>query len=296
MNSTIEKLKPASPPSAQADTEFLQVLGKRVREIRERRGMARKILARDADVSVRYLAQLETGEGNVSIVLLKRIALALGVPLTQLLSSDGSSPTERLIHRLLERLPGQRLEEVTLRLMRDFGIDDSARKKRIALIGLRGAGKSTLGNQLAKKMNLPFVELDSEIEREAGISLSEIFMLYGQSGYRRIERRCLEKIIEVQERTVISVGGGLVSEADTFDLLLSNCFTVWLRAAPEEHMGRVMAQGDLRPMQGNKEAMDDLRRILAAREPLYGKADAIVDTTGLTPDQSLAKLRQAIIA
>jgi XRE family transcriptional regulator, aerobic/anaerobic benzoate catabolism transcriptional regulator len=295
--SELEDVKPAASSEvvADAENEFLIALGKRVRETRERRGMARKILARDADVSERYLAQLESGDGNVSIVLLRRIALALGVLLTELLGGSGASVEQRLIRRFLERLPEHRLEDLIFRLMRDFGSEEAARKKRIALIGLRGAGKSTLGSLLAKELDLPFVELDKEIEREAGISLSEVFMLYGQSGYRRIELRCLERTIQNREHAVISVSGGIVSESDTYDLLLAKCFTVWLRAAPEEHMARVAAQGDLRPMADNEEAMEDLRRILAARTPLYGKADAIVDTSNQTPAQSLIKLRRAVI-
>ena len=291
-------LKPEkpSPGSAPGDAEFLRALGKRVREIREQRGMARKILARDADVSERYLAQLEGGEGNISIVLLRRVVLALGVSLVELLSDDRRSVEHRLIRRFLERLPEHRLEEVVFRLMRDFGFQESARKKRIALIGLRGAGKSTLGSSLASELQLPFVELDREIEREAGIGLGEVFSLYGQSGYRRMERRSLERIIQSHARAIISVGGGIVSEPETYGLLLSTCYTVWLKAAPEEHMARVAAQGDLRPMKDNKEAMEDLRRILAARESLYGKADATVDTSGEKPEQSLVKLRQAVMA
>lgn len=290
-------LKPENPPpdSAPGDAEFLRVLGKRVREIRERRGMARKVLARDADVSERYLAQLEAGAGNISIVLLRRVVLALGVSLVELLSDDRRSVEHRLIRRFLDRLPEHRLEEVVFRLMRDFGFQDAARKKRIALIGLRGAGKSTLGNMLASELRMPFVELNQEIEREAGIGLDEVFSLYGQSGYRRMERRSLERIIQTHERAIVSVGGGIVSEPETYGLLLSTCYTVWLKAAPEEHMTRVAAQGDFRPMEGNEEAMEDLRRILTARESLYGKADAMVDTSGQTPEESLAKLRQVVV-
>ncbi len=293
-----QRVKPenSSPSPALGDAEFLDGLGKRVREIRERRGMARKILARDADVSERYLAQLEAGEGNISIVLLRRVALALGVSLVELLSDEKRSVEHRLIRRFLERLPEHRLEEVVFRLMRDFGFQEAARKKRIALIGLRGAGKSTLGNLLASELHLPFVELDREIEREAGIGLDEVFSLYGQSGYRRMERRSLERIIQTHERAIVSVGGGIVSEPETYGLLLSTCYTVWLKAAPEEHMTRVAAQGDLRPMEGSEEAMEDLRRILAARASLYGKADAMVDTSGQTPEESLVKLRQAVMA
>jgi XRE family aerobic/anaerobic benzoate catabolism transcriptional regulator len=166
--------------------------------------------------------------------------------------------------------------------------------KRIALIGLRGAGKSTLGAKLARALAVPFVELDREIEREAGTSLSEIFLLYGQAGYRRYERRCLEKIIERTERAVIATGGSIVSEAGTYELLLSSCFTVWLKAAPEEHMERVIAQGDTRPMAGNDQAMEDLRRILDGRAMLYGQADVVVDTAGKSIETSLAELRKAV--
>lgn len=286
-----------SPDAEAGEAEFLHALGKRVREIRERRGMARKVLARGADVSERYLAQLEAGEGNISIVLLRRVALALGAPLVGLLRDEGGDTAEhRMIHGFLERLPAHRLEETILRLMRELGAQESVRKKRIALIGLRGAGKSTLGSLLARELSLPFIELDREIERESGIPLSEVFLLYGQRGYRRMERRCLERVIQTHDEAVVSVGGGIVSEPETYNLLLSHCFTVWLKAAPEEHMARVAAQGDFRPMQDNEEAMEDLRRILAARAPLYTKADAAVDTSGRKPEESLLQLRQAVIA
>jgi XRE family aerobic/anaerobic benzoate catabolism transcriptional regulator len=162
------------------------------------------------------------------------------------------------------------------------------------LVGLRGAGKTTLGAALAKALRRPLVELDKEIEREAGISLSEVFLLYGQAGYRRIELRCLERMIGSQEDIVLTVGGGVVSEPETYNLLLLNCFTVWIKAAPEEHMARVVAQGDMRPMAGHAEAMEDLRNILTAREPLYGKADAVVDTSGCSVEKSFAALQKAV--
>jgi XRE family aerobic/anaerobic benzoate catabolism transcriptional regulator len=276
------------------DTEFLAAMGRRVREARERRGMARKVLSQNADVSERYLAQLEGGEGNASVLLLRGVARALGMPLTDLLDPRENTVEQRLIRRFLERLPEHRLEDVVFRLMRDFGHEEAARRKRIALVGLRGAGKTTLGAALADELGCAFVELDHEIEREAGITLSEVFLLYGQAGYRRIERRCLERILETNPEMVMSVGGGIVSEPETFNLLLLNCFTVWLKAAPDLHMARVVAQGDFRPMQGNVEAMEDLTRILEAREPVYRKADVTLDTTGETPEQSLAKLRQAV--
>ena len=271
-------------------TTFLSALGKRVREGRERRGLSRKALSLEARVSERYLAQLEAGEGNVSIVLLRRVAVALGTTLPDLVG-DGA-PEHRLIRRFLEELPPHRLEDALLRLMREFGRDDASRRTRIALVGLRGAGKTTLGAALARELQRPFVELDREIEREAAVSLSELFMLYGQAGYRRIERRCLERVLDAHDRVVLAVGGGIVSEPETYHLLLDRCFTVWVKAEPEEHMGRVVAQGDFRPMEGSAEAMDDLRRILAAREPLYRKADAVVDTSGADPAHSLRELKE----
>ena len=271
-------------------TTFLSALGKRVREGRERRGLSRKALSLEARVSERYLAQLEAGEGNVSIVLLRRVAAALGTTLPDLVG-DGA-PEHRLIRRFLEELPPHRLEDALLRLMREFGRDDASRRTRIALVGLRGAGKTTLGAALARELQRPFVELDREIEREAAVSLSELFMLYGQAGYRRIERRCLERVLDAHDRVVLAVGGGIVSEPETYHLLLDRCFTVWVKAEPEEHMGRVVAQGDFRPMEGSAEAMDDLRRILAAREPLYRKADAVVDTSGADPAHSLRELKE----
>jgi XRE family aerobic/anaerobic benzoate catabolism transcriptional regulator len=278
------------------DAEFLATMGRHVREARERRGMARKVLSQNAGVSERYLAQLEAGDGNASVLLLRSVARALAMPLTDLVDPRENSVEQRLIRRFLERLPEHRLEDVVFRLMRDFGHEEAARKKRIALVGLRGAGKTTLGTALAKDLGYPFVELDREIERDAGITLSEVFLLYGQTGYRRIERRCLERMIETHGEMVMTVGGGIVSEPETFNLLLLNCFTVWVRAAPDEHMARVVAQGDFRPMQGNAEAMEDLSRILEAREPLYRKADVTLDTTGERPEQSLSKLRQAVEA
>ncbi len=287
---------PASAPDNADDTDFLAAMGRRVREARERRGMARKVLSQNAGVSERYLAQLEGGEGNASVLLLRSVARALGMPLIDLLDPRENTVEQRLIRRFLERLPEHRLEDVVFRLMRDFGHEEAARRKRLALVGLRGAGKTTLGAALARELGCAFVELDQEIEREAGITLSEVFLLYGQAGYRRIERRCLERILEANTEMVMAVGGGVVSEPETFNLLLLNCFTVWLKAAPDLHMARVVAQGDFRPMQGNAEAMEDLTRILEAREPLYRKADVILDTTGETPEQSLAKLRQAVQA
>ncbi|HEX5461480.1 MAG TPA: helix-turn-helix transcriptional regulator [Steroidobacteraceae bacterium] len=277
---------------AKADPEFLISLGSRVREVREQRGMARKLLARTADVSERYLAALEAGEGNASVILLRRVATALGVRLTELLDAGEASAEQRQLRRFLESLPSERAEEALHRLMQEFGQDEAVRRKRITLIGLRGAGKSTLGGALARELRRPFVELDREIEREAGMALAEVFLLYGQPGFRRIERRCLERIINSQEDLVLTVGGGVVSEPETYNLLLLNCYTVWIKAAPEEHMARVVAQGDMRPMAGHAEAMEDLRNILTSREALYAKADTVVDTSGASVEDSLQELRR----
>ena len=251
----------ASADGAPSDAEFLAAVGRAVRLRREQRAMSRKVLARAADVSERYLAQLEAGEGNASIVLLRHVAAALGARINDLFDACDK---------------------------------DAGRRKRIVLIGLRGAGKSTLGQALAKSLRRPFVELDREIEREAGIGLSELFLLSGQEGFRRVERRCLERVIASHEDMVLTAGGGIVSDPETFNRLLANCYTVWIKAAPEEHMARVIAQGDTRPMAGNAEAMKDLRRILASRESLYGKADARIDTSGQSVQQSLAALRRAV--
>jgi XRE family aerobic/anaerobic benzoate catabolism transcriptional regulator len=279
------------------DGDFLVFLGKRVRQLRTVRGTTRKMVAREADVSERHLAQLEAGEGNVSIVLLRRIAAALNVSLVELFAPEVEEPAEKqMIQRFLERLPNHRLEEVVFRLMRDFSPGEKVRRQRIALIGLRGAGKSTLGSKLAEERGTPFIEMDREIEKDAGMPLAEIFALYGQSGYRAIEKRTLERVLNENERAVLSVGGGVVSEKETFDHLLSNCYTVWIKAQPEEYMRRAMAQGDFRAMAGNDHAMEDLRRILEAREPLYRQADMELDTSGSSAEESFSRLKTTLQA
>lgn len=285
------------PPAAvESDEKFLAAVGRAVRARRQQRGMARRDLSRAADVSERYLAQLETGEGNASIVLLRRVAGALGVRINDLLDSGDLAPERQAIGRLIDSLPQQRLGQALRSLTAEFGRDGSVRLKRIALVGLRGAGKSTLGQALARQLQRPFIELDREIEGEAGILLSELFLLSGPEGYRRIERRCLERVIESPQDMVLTVGGGMVSEPETYNLLLANCFTIWVRARPEEHMARVIAQGDMRPMAGHSEAMGDLKKILAARESLYGQADTELSTSGQTVQQSLSALKRLVKA
>ncbi|MDE0941831.1 MAG: helix-turn-helix transcriptional regulator [Alphaproteobacteria bacterium] len=264
------------------DGRYLAMLGDRVRGERSRRGMTRKILSNNSKVSERYLAQLESGQGNVSIILLRQIAAAMHVPLTELVQDGPDRPVEMaLILEQLAELSAGDLADLHRHLRQRY-TPDAAQNGRIALIGLRGAGKSTLGRAMAKRLELPFVQLNKEIETAAGMGLDEIFDLLGQAAFRRLERQCLEQSIEAHPRAVIETGGGLVTEAGTYERLLSSCYTIWLQASPDEHMSRVAAQGDQRPMAGNRQAMDDLHRILEGRENLYRKADAILDTTGRT--------------
>jgi XRE family aerobic/anaerobic benzoate catabolism transcriptional regulator len=285
-----------APCAAELHADYLAVLGERVRAARVRRGMTRKILAHDSGVSERYLAQLEAGQGNISIALLRQVAEAMSLPLGELVREGAERPIElTLLVQRLERLEPAQLAEAARLLTREFGLDRGAhRQERIALIGLRGAGKSTLGKRLAAALNCPFVEMADEIQAIAGMSLDQIFDLSGQAGYRRYEKRALERVLERHERFVAATGGSIVSEAATYELLLSSCYTVWIKAAPEEHMARVVAQGDMRPMAGNAEAMEDLRQILTEREALYARADASFDTAGKSVEASFSKLLQLV--
>lgn len=283
-------------PPRESDA-YLHRLGERVRMLRNQRGMSRKVLARQAKVSERYIAQLESGLGNCSIVLLRRIARAIGLPVTHLVHDGGDPPLDLvLLTQFLERLSPVELTEARRMLGDRFrvGGDDPARRRRIALIGLRGGGKSTLGSLLAEHLGVPFVELNREIERRAGASLGEIFEMFGQEAFRRAEREALDDVLARHEACVIATSGSIVTEPGTLDMLLSACFTVWVRAEPAEHMKRVMAQGDLRPMANSARAMDDLISILKSREPLYARAEATITTTGKTPEQNLSELLRVI--
>ncbi len=240
------------------ETAYLSLLGERVRAWRSEQGVTRKALALASGVSERYLAQLEAGEGNISVLLLRKVARAMGVPV------------ENLVREV------------------------APREKPIALLGLRGAGKSTLGAKLAEALKLPFIELDREVEKEAGAELGEVFALYGQDAYRRFERRALERVLAHDERAVIATGGSLVTDAGTYRMLRERCLCVWLKASPEEHMARVIAQGDLRPFKGNAtgrpSALDEIRQLLADRDRLYSRADVTLDTSGKTLRASLSQL------
>jgi XRE family aerobic/anaerobic benzoate catabolism transcriptional regulator len=257
-----------SNPAPPTDSLLLRDLAQRIRALRKTRSLTRKALSQLADVSERHLAQLESGEGNISILLLNRIASALNTSLAELFASQSQSST----------------------------MEASPRLKRIALIGLRGAGKSTLGEKLAATRNIPFIELDREIEKETGMPLADIFSLYGQSGYRAIERRTLERVTNEYDRAVFSIGGGVVNEPETYDFLRANCYTIWIKAKPQEHMDRVAAQGDFRAMAGNDRAMEDLRRILSSREPLYRQADMTLDTSNATVEESFTRLQSSLAA
>ncbi len=296
MTDTTDQDRSAAPAPARLHGSYLRRLGERVRDARARRGMTRKILSRDSGVSERYLAQLESGRGNVSIGLLRQIAEAMGLPLADLVRDGPEPPVElALTFEFLGRLSPAQIGEARGLLVERFGTAPG-RLGRIALIGLRGAGKSTVGRLLAERLSVPFVEHAREIERDSGMQIEEIFSLSGQAAYRRYERRSLERAIEDNAAAVIATGGGLVSEPGTFEALLNGCFTVWIRATPEEHMGRVIAQGDRRPMAGNSEAIEDLRRILANREALYAKADITVESSGRTPDQVAEEIAERLAA
>jgi XRE family transcriptional regulator, aerobic/anaerobic benzoate catabolism transcriptional regulator len=288
----------AATSTVDAKDPFLTVLGERVRLMRARRGVTRKVLAREARISERHLANLETGNGNASVLLLRQLAQALNCSMAELVGQDGiASPELVLIRQLLRGRDETTLQRARLAIADLLGTrhPDPSRTGRIALIGLRGAGKSSLGRMLAGDLGLTFVELNRVIERLAGCDVQEIHALYGSPAYRRYEQRALEEVIATSPKAVIATGGGLVSEPATFGLLLNHCYVVWLRASPEEHMQRVVAQGDTRPMAGNREAMDDLKRILAGREASYAKADLSFDTSAKTLADAYLELRANIL-
>ena len=294
-----DQVSQASQAAAQEGDKhpFLVALGERVRTLRARRGMTRKSLALAADVSERHLANLEYGIGNASILVLLQVAQALQCSLAELIGDvTASSPEWLLIRELLE---GR--DDGTLRRVREAigellgtGGQPARRHARVALIGLRGAGKSTLGRMLAEDLGFPFVELSREIEKLAGCSVSEIQGLYGQNAYRRYERRAVEEAVQLYPEAVIATPGGLVSDPATFNLLLSHCTTVWLQAEPEDHMNRVIAQGDMRPMAHSKEAMEDLKGILAGRAAFYSKAQYQLNTSAADLAETFQSLRRMV--
>ena len=276
---------------------FLEALGERVRTLRSRKGMTRRAVAVAADVSERHLANLEYGTGNVSVLVLLQVATALQCSLAELLGDVTTmSPEWLLIRELLAQRSEADLRRARVQLGDLFGESGNAqeRKNRIALIGLRGAGKTSLGQRLADDLGFPFIELSREIEQFAGCQISEIHNLYGANAYRRYERRALEEAIQIYPEVVIATPGGLVSDSANFNVLLSHCTTVWLQADAADHMGRVAAQGDMRPMAASREAMEDLKRILEGRSAFYSKADLAINTSARTEDQAFAALRSSV--
>lgn len=266
-------------PETQA---FLLGLGRRVRALRSEAQLSRRELSEHSGVSLRFLAQLEAGEGNVSVLKLRAVAIALEVEITELLDSD--PVPRRLVHGWRSAGSQVRAEVESLLVQPTSG--------GIALVGLRGAGKTSLGRALAECCQVPFLELNTEIAEESGLSVSEIFSLYGEEGFRELERACLERVTTSEASFVLATPGGVAERSETFELLLQRCFTIWVRARPEEHMKRVRAQGDHRPMRGHPRAMDDLRRILERRSRIYGRAHVELDTSGARFEDSLLALRQ----
>lgn len=301
MSSTILPEAGVAPGGTPGDDEknpFLVALGERVRALRARRGMTRKALAGVADVSERHLANLEYGVGNASILILLQVAQALQCSLAELIGDvTTSSPEWLLLRELLERQDEDTLRRVRVAVGDLLGMGaaaqggPAAKRTRIALIGLRGAGKSTLGRMLAEDLGYPFVELSREIEQFAGCSIGEIQGLYGQNAYRRYERRALEEAIQIYPEAVIATPGGIVSDAATFNQLLTHCTTIWLQADAEDHLRRVAAQGDLRPMAASREALDDLKGILAGRAAFYAKAEHRLDTSAQPQAETYQRLR-----
>ncbi len=290
-----------APSDDAAKNPFLASLGERVRSLRSRRGMTRKALALAADVSERHLANLEYGMGNASILVLLQVAHALQCSLAEMLGDvTTSSPEWLMLRELLERSDETTLRRVRVAVGELLGMGGAnhsgkaQRSSRIGLIGLRGAGKSTLGQMLADDLGFPFVELSREIEKFAGCGIAEIQALYGQNAYRRYERRALEEAIQIYPEAVIATPGGLVSDPATFNQLLAHCTTVWLHADPEDHMKRVTAQGDMRPMAASREAMQDLKGILAGRAAFYSKAEFKIDTSAQPLAQTFVALRDVV--
>ncbi|MBL4749424.1 MAG: helix-turn-helix transcriptional regulator [Amylibacter sp.] len=269
--------------------------GKRVREIRKNKGISRQKLSMLSGVSPRYLAQLETGSGNISIGLLQRIAGALETRIEWLIGKDDPNCSD--VMRVAEKFRSASVQ-VQGQVLDALGLEphDTTRAKRICLIGLRGAGKSTLGGNVAKELDIPFIELNREIEKNSGMPVAEVMALYGQEGYRDLEAQALARIIQAQDKMILAVSGGIISTPETYNLLLRSFHTIWIKTSPEEHMSRVRAQGDVRPMAGNPKAMRQLKAILSSRKTLYEKAQLQLDTSQKTKETSQKELVELIDA
>ncbi len=276
-----------------AEQALMSRVADRVRRAREAKGIPRRVLSEQSGVSPRYLAQIEAGEGNISIALLHRVAVALDHRIEWLLSEDDPLQNEALRFAALYRAaPAPLRAEVLARLT----AQGNMRAHRICLVGLRGAGKSTLGQKAGAALGLPFVELNRQIADLAGMPVTEVMALYGQEGYRKLEAEAVHRVVTTHDALILAVAGGIVAEPDTYATLLSRFHTIWLRATPDDHMARVRAQGDTRPMAGNPEAMAQLKSILSSRETLYARAGAMLDTSGHSEQQSLTDLLALIHA
>lgn len=282
-------------PAETSKPDILGLVGRRVHGLRARRGMTRKMLARDSSVSERYLAQLERGEGNISISLLSKVATALQTTLAQLVRIENTETVEQALIDDFIRHMTRDDQQCALNLLYEHFSTVNQKHRRIALIGMRGAGKTTLGSRLAEHHDLPFIQLVAQIEELAGMSVPEIFALTGRSGYRRFEEQALQNALTENEFCVLETGGGIVSDPRMLNIILSSCFVIWIQTTPDEHMRRVIEQGDLRPMQANADAMDDLRKILEERTPFYEKAHARLDTTGRSVAQSFRDLLDIVV-
>ncbi len=291
-----QKTDPAAPSGTAHPAAFLAAIGREVRRNRAKRGMTRRQLAQASETSERYLAQIESGTGNPSVSVLRAIARALDLPTSALLPETGARTAGLdAILDSLAQVPEKELpalaKEIEARVAMRAGAD---RARRIALVGLRGAGKSTLGRMLAQHLGWPFIELDKRVEEDYGASIPDLIEMAGMATFRRHERNALERVIAEHDAAVITTAGGIVSNPETYALLLRHTHVVWIKARPEEHMSRVMAQGDFRPMAQNRQAMADLVAILEARRADYARAEADVDTSGDTVDQSFGKLLRVV--
>ena len=289
---TLRKSAAEAQANGRLAAGFLAALGREVRRGRAKRGMTRRQLAQASHTSERYLAQIESGTGNPSVTVLRAIAQALDIPAANLLGEPAAHGGARAaLLEVIAQLPDHSLTDLTQLVEARFLPPDRAdRARRIALVGLRGAGKSTLGRMLARQLGCPFIELDRVVEQDYGASIPDIIEMAGTATFRRHERAALAKVIAEHEAAVITTAGGIVSDRESYALLLRRSHTIWIKARPEDHMSRVMAQGDFRPMAQNREAMADLVAILEARSPDYVRAQAQLDTSGETVEQSFAKL------
>lgn len=280
----------------QIDQDVAQLqarLADKLRKARARTNMSRRVLAEKSGVSPRYLAQLESGAGNISVGLLCRVAKALELRIEWLLAEE--DPWNSEVVRMSELFRTARREErdKVIELLEPV-VNPALRSQRVCLIGLRGAGKSTLGAAVSKLLGVPFIELSQEIEDRAGMPVGEVTALYGQDEYRKIEWQMLRRIVANHDHVIVAVSGNIVSNSDTYDYVLSHFHSVWLRAQPEEHMLRVRAQGDSRMFSGNMAPVDQLKAILQGREKLYAKAEAELDTSSKTVAASMRELARLI--